>query len=817
MALFSQTSRNANASPQDRTKREHIASIRRVVWTNGDVSNPFSIFETAGGHKLKGPALETEFEGGQLYRFYGVWTDSNYGPSFAFQAFVRDTPVGRAGTIKYLCDVCAGTGVGQKTFEKIWNEYEGKTIDFLRDGSPCSDIIDDQQAEKIANILNADAAMVNTKVDLINLFLGRGFGNRAVQASIAAWGIHAPAKIKRNPFVLLVNKIPGAGFKRCDKLHTELGLSPRSLKRQMFFLWDQLRLADGHTWIPIEDADHKLSEAIAAADTVKAVKFGRRSGWISTRRDSENRLWISSTQRAVNEESIRTNLMRLAAADAAKGSLWGDDLPVSVEEGDRLPSEHQRTQGLAATRLPVGVLTGGPGTGKTHTLGFILRGMRERVGENEIVVVAPTGKAAVRASQALASQGVAIRARTIHSLLLTPMDGNKKPNFNPPDDFHYSRRWPLPVKVVIVDESSMIDTDLMAALLAACQDGTHVLFIGDIAQLPPVGHGSPLRDMIESGVIPVGELTEVRRNAGAIVHGCRDIKAGRGFDTQTAYNPETGANLLHYETDGERGTIEVVERILENASRFDPVWGTQIIVARNDRGDLSRVALNKKLHKQLNPDGIAITGNPFKVGDKVICLKNGKFKVVEFVTFRGKPGGETNADNYHAGVFTDENEIDHTEVRVANGEIGRVIAIAAKSMVVRIGEFDCPVLVPIGRIREEIEEVKKGEDDSRGEGCDFVHAYACTCHKMQGSESPLAIIVGDPQGGMVCDRSWLYTAVSRASKLCVLVGPRRVFDAMVRRVKLEKRKTFLKELLIEAKQAKETKEQEAKQGAITNG
>ena len=241
----------------------------------------------------------------------------------------------------------------------------------------------------------------------------------------------------------------------------------------------------------------------------------------------------------------------------------------------------------------------------------------------------------------------------------------------------------------------MVGTGLMASLLDACVDGTHVMFIGDPGQLPPVEHGCPLRDMIAAG-IPYGELTHVRRNAGQIVHACLRIKNGESFDTSSAVDMDAGKNLLMLETRDEAESARKLLGILSNARKFHPVLQTKVIVGLNKRGALSRVALNNALHGLLNPDGHAVVGNPFKVGDKIICLRNSRMHTVEAIGKFFSPEMAWEPGNYQA-IRDDEGE--PVESYVANGEIGFVVAVSSNLTIARMGEDDALIKIPMGKRR----------------------------------------------------------------------------------------------------------------------
>jgi exodeoxyribonuclease V alpha subunit len=237
--------------------------------------------------------------------------------------------------------------------------------------------------------------------------------------------------------------------------------------------------------------------------------------------------------------------------------------------------------------------------------------------------------------------------------------------------------------------------------------------------------------------------------------------------------------------------------ILGSMKGFNPVWGCQVIVARNKGGEVTRRPLNERLQAVLNPEGYAIDGNPFRIGDKVICLKNSKQQVVDFDPANDETDERVVRDAAHYYTrYTHDRDTGHREpvqVKVMNGEIGRVVAIGGKQMVVRFSERDELIRIPMGK--SDKAEDDSGEQDDNGRGCNFDLAYAVTCHKLQGSEAPCVIVVADANGGGVCTREWWYTAVSRAAKVCLIVGSRAVVDKQRVRVSTTRRKTFLVEQL----------------------
>jgi exodeoxyribonuclease V alpha subunit len=220
-------------------------------------------------------------------------------------------------------------------------------------------------------------------------------------------------------------------------------------------------------------------------------------------------------------------------------------------------SDHQREAAARAMAGPVGLLTGTPGTGKTFVTAQVIKAVRDLVPPDEVAVVAPTGKAAVRITRALHDYGVDVEATTVHRLL--QIAGKTADGFK----FAHNRDNPLPLRVVFLDEASMLDVDLAAALVAALAPGTHLLLVGDPYQLPPVGHGAPLRDLLAAG-LPAGELTEIRRNSGMIVEACRDIKNGYRYKTCDKFD-DAGNNFRSVECG--RGLVPVA--VFDVAARLD--------------------------------------------------------------------------------------------------------------------------------------------------------------------------------------------------------------------------------------------------------
>lgn len=789
-------------APRNRAATEHRGQLEKVMFPRpgeGNPDDPFVILLLADGATLCGPATADQFAKGTTYRFLGRWEDNDRrGPRFRFSTFVVHATHNKVGVVKYLTECCEG--IGAKLAGRIYDKFRGDSVASLRtDPSAVADAckIDPDVCHEAARALEDASRFEDTKLELFGMLNGRGFQGKLIDRAIDRWGVRAPLVIRRNPFALL--GLPSAGFKRCDKLWNDLGL-PKDSRKRCAIVAAHLITSDaqGNTWVSANDLGDRLGEMIPQADPLKAFKLALRARMIKKFAEPGSSVkWLSTYRRATSEERIAASVERLSSF----ASLWpADEVPVSREEGDRLPSAHQVERLRQATAGPVGMLLGGPGTGKTHVTGYLLRAVIAEYGRSSIVVCAPTGKAAVRATQALAMSGIDLTARTIHSTLEIGRNGHDGDGWG----FQRNRGNPLECRFVVCDETSMNDTDLMADLLDACPDGCQVLFIGDPHQLPPVGHGAPLRDMIDANV-PHGELTQVRRNAGQIVHACQRIKNGESFEVASEIDlgAEVPKNLKLVEARDEKHAREQLVELLKTlkaTAGFDPCWQTQVIVARNAKGEICRKKLNELLHPLLNPEGFGVAGNPFKVGDKIICTRNGHLHRVETYFDAGSELARL-AENYD--VCRDPEGGGIAEVYVANGEIGRVVAVGAKQTIARFSEGDALVKILMGKQKdaEDEEEGAGGEESGGGRGCNFDHAYAITCHKCQGSEAPCVIVVGDDQAGQLTTREWIYTAISRASKLCLLVGKMSTFSKMKDRRVLNRRKTFLKRQILDVRYA----------------
>jgi len=390
----------------------------------------------------------------------------------------------------------------------------------------------------------------------------------------------------------------------------------------------------------------------------------------------------------------------------------------------------------------ISILTGAPGTGKTFTLKAVLNW----ADENHIrtSLAAPTGKSAKQITVATNRE-----ATTIHRMLEPRMGNNG--NFV----FGRNEKNKLDADLIILDECSMITNDLMASVMRAIDTSkTRLLLVGDHYQLPSVGAGAILRDLIASGRIPCTELTEIQRNSGDIVKACHKIKDGNYYQPSKKLGPESGLNLRHIECRSIERIQEIIRqlvcgRMVERG--FNPIWEVQVLSPTNTRTGLSCEALNSILQAELNSNP-KLEKTIFRVDDKVIQTKNEKIKT---------PIGD--------------------EEFIVNGDMGSIldISLKRKQIIVKFENPDRTVVIPL-----------------RGKNNNLLLAYCITVHRFQGSEAPVVIIPVHSGFNFFINRPWIYTAISRAQSICITVGEFSAIEKAIDTEMVLHRKTFLKEKLL---------------------
>jgi exodeoxyribonuclease V alpha subunit len=564
------------------------------------------------------------------------------------------------------------------------------------------------------------------------LIVAAGLPARLAGRASEVIGDDAARRLRDDPWLLV--DLPEVRIVEADRfaVTTVPGVRRDDPRRARALVVDTLNRAarDGHTAVPVElvvaalaasDAGDPKAAVVAACDSrgVVAATLGGTAVLALAR-------YAGAEERAAEALARLSDTAKPIADDRADDGA--DDPP-----DESLDAGQQRAV-AAALEHGVSVLTGGPGTGKSRTVASVVR-RAERAGAR-IALAAPTGRAAKRLEELAGAP-----ASTLHRLLGAQAGGRSRPGSSP--EFARGEGWPLDADLVVVDEASMLDADLADALLVACADGTHLLVVGDAAQLPSIGPGRVLADIVESGVIPVTELTTLYRQAegGAIARLATAVRAG---DLPPVEDPDREVVIVPARGSAEAGhrTVQLVTDSIPRALSIEP---SQIqVVTPVHKGPAGTIALNRVLKAALNPGDGTVGG--FDVGDRVVATAN---------------------------------HLDVEPNGFANGEVG--VVTAARDGAVTVDFASGPATV-------------RGRSLS-----DIVHGWAITVHRAQGSEWPAVVAVFPPEAGGLLSRPLVYTALTRArAHLSVVHAAGPALAHAVRRIGSRPRRTRLGELLTDA-------------------
>jgi exodeoxyribonuclease V alpha subunit len=733
-------------------------------------------------HTIRGLADEGKIAVGMTYRFMGSFVEhQKYGRQFSFNSFAEQKPEGPEAIVGYLRRASGENGgITERVARLIWGKCGENSIDMLlanpklvAEGIPQWG---EEKAKRAAEYLKGFESERRVRTELINLLDGQRLPRKTIDRAIKRWGTAAASVVSKDPYELM--KLPGIGFKSADKLFLELALQEHGrgeaydlaisgIKRQAMCAAYEQRVmcgASGAVWVESAMLFGAIRRnfGIARCRPEEAVEFAERAGVLKSYPDN-GKSWIASWFEARDEDDITDVVVSFLESDDEIGWPEASELPSTL-------SESQKAAMDIVTNSRLAILKGGPGTGKTFCLAGLVKAIIQAHGTSCVAIAAPTAKAAARVAETLRGYDIeGIWSGTIHGLLgVISADGGW--------DFVHGTTNPLRQQFIIIDESSMPDLGLMASLLRALSVRSHLLLVGDEEQIPPVGSGTPFVDL--QPVLPIASLTEIRRNSGDIVRVCKLIREEGRIEFSPQLDEANGHNLpLYHAVEGD--IADVVENLVEAIrSQVDPVWDCQVITPCNKGSLHSRRELNLRLQQQLNPTGERVKGNPFRVGDKVICLKNGDYQTGKKIEM---PDGKQQAET----------------CRVANGELGRVDAIEGGRMFVTLFYPDRQVVVPVQAAKQD-EEERVGDSDDSDDGSkglvgDWDLAYAISIHKSQGSQWKYVIFVIDPtsRASRLMSRQLVYTAISRAQNATLCVGEAHVAQKAIRRDGLAGRKTFL--------------------------
>lgn len=661
----------------------------------------------------------------------GIWiTDRTHGLQFKAETLKATPPTGAVGIEKYLASGHM-RGIGPAMAKRIVAAFGENTFEIIE--------AEPERLKEVSGIGPWRAAKIvagwaeQKAVREIMIFLhAHGVGTARAVRIYKTYGHEAIQVMTEDPY-RLARDIRGIGFRTADAIAMKLGMekhAPPRLRAGVSFAL-QTAMDEGHCALPVERLTvlaQKLLEV--ETDLIRVAiteELLRGEEVVADTVGDEACVFLMGLHAA--ERAIAERLIARAAGeppwpqiDLEKARPW-----VEQKTGKVLsPSQVEALRLMLGSKLSV--ITGGPGVGKTSTLDSVLRILVAK--GTRVLLAAPTGRAAKRMTEQ-----TGLEAKTIHRLLeIDPKHGG----------FSRNEENPLDCDLLVIDETSMVDVPLMNALLKAVPERSGLLLVGDVDQLPSVGPGAVLADVISSGRVPVARLTEVFRQAAEsrIVVNAHRINSGKMPEP-----PKTGEQADFYlieiaePEEGVAKLIEVVTRRIPKRFGFDPVRDVQVLTPMN-RGVLGARNLNHELQAVLNPNPSAMVerfGWKFAPGDRVMETQN----------------------DYDREVF--------------NGDLGSVLRIDDDEGALVV-EFDGrEVIYPFGELDT------------------LVPAYATTIHKSQGSEYPAVVIPITTQHWTMLARNLLYTGVTRGKRLVVLIGQRKAIGMAVRGGTSKRRYTKLSE------------------------
>lgn len=707
-------------------------SIERVIYTNEE--NGYTICDVASspnGEIITAVGIMPMVGAGDHMCLYGKWTHNpKYGRQFSVSQYERLMPADIASMLRYLASR-AIKGIGPKIAQRIIDEFGEDSFDVI-----------ENHPEWLASIRGismktALAASESFKeqagIRSAMMFFRDYFGVATTVKIYKKWGSSAVDVAKKNPY-RLCNEVDGIGFERADAMAQSMGFDNSHIERIMSgikYVLLQNGMQNGHVCLPREKLRDSAAMLLGVSEESadEAISMLLKSGGVKYVLRNEAQM-IYDTESYDAEKYIAEKLVLLDKM-CAEVDLRDIDGFIAREEA-KSGIEYAALQKKAisdALRYGVMILTGGPGTGKTTVVRALIH-IFDSMGY-DIALAAPTGRAAKRLSEATSSE-----AKTIHRLLEYSFESGEKHAFG------RNETDLLDEQVIIVDEASMIDNGLMCALLKAIKPGARIIIIGDSDQLPSVGAGNVLCDLIDSGRFATVRLNEIFRQAqqSLIVTNAHSINRGEMPELTVKDN-----DFFFLKRTGDREIALTIADLCCN--RLPKTYGSITkngiqVIAPSRKGEVGTENLNILLQNMLNPQSKAkreyrFRDRVFREGDRVMQTRN-NYDIVWNRAFDETEGN---------GIF--------------NGDIGIIEKIDTSEGYMIICFDDRYVAYEFSLLE------------------DLEHAYAITVHKSQGSEYPIVVMPMGSAASMLLSRNLLYTAVTRAERMVILVGREGVVEEMV--------------------------------------
>lgn len=657
----------------------------------------------------------------------GVWkVDKKYGQQFEAHTWQEVMPATVYGIEKYLGSGLI-KGIGPKYAKKIVAKFGADTLDIIEENIERLGEVEGIGKKRIQQI--KFSWVRQREIKNVMVFLQSHDVSSAYAAKIyKAYGNDAVKRVQENPYQL-ADDIWGIGFKTADTIAVKMGIEKDEFNR----LRSGIKYAlgelgnEGHVFAYREQLIKKGKELLDVTESQldEAIERMMKNDDLKVEEDA---IYLPPFYYA--EIGAAKRLRMIISAEAEENIFTKDQMVDLGRIQKTLGISYDDVQAEAihrAANSKVMVLTGGPGTGKTTTTQGIIQAFLDK--GLSILLAAPTGRAAKRMSEATGRE-----AKTIHRLL----------EFKPPEGYKRNEENPLEGDVLLVDECSMIDIMLMNSLLKAVPANMRLVLIGDVDQLPSVGAGNVLRDIIDSEAVPVVRLTKIFRQAqqSRIITNAHKVNEGKFPDISNGKNSDFF--FLNRE-EPEVIAKEIVELVKNKLPNYYKVKPSEIqVLTPMQKGIIGAINLNQELQKAINPsmEGIRRGGYIFKQYDKVMQIRN----------------------NYDKEVF--------------NGDIGRILEIDTEDNTLTVLFDGRKVLYEASELDE------------------LVQAYACTIHKSQGSEYPIVVMPVSMTHFMMMQRNLIYTGITRSKKVCVVVGTMKALGYAVRNITVTKRNTMLKERLV---------------------
>ena len=683
-----------------------------------------------------------------------------YGEQFKVDTFEKQMPQTTEALERYLAN---GTikGVGPATARKIIETFGDDTINVMKfEPSKLAQI---RGISKDKAIEISDSFLENWEVWQIVGFLDKfGIGPQNAETIYKALGINAIEQIQSNPYILvdLVNKV---NFNQIDKMALDIGIEYNNEKRIRSGVKHALLLTtyNGHCAVVYENLLKFVHELLGVReDEIEDVLINMKVKNDIVIEEREGYEWVYLYQYYQAEKNVAEKLIQLDKyKNIKKISKFEKELEITEAKSNIELSEEQKEAIKQINNNNVCVITGGPGTGKTT----IIKAIIDLYKHNEMkpVLCAPTGRAAKRMTET-----TGIEAKTLHRLLEI---GSFSSSENQNNNTNLSVA-PIDADIIIVDEMSMVDIFLMNYLCRAIYNGTKLVLVGDTDQLPSVGPGNVLKDIIESEVITTITLNKIFRQAAQskIIMNSHRVNDGQSFISKEEIETSNEKYVEDFfyidENDKNKILYQVLSLSGERLKKFgdyDFIKNIQIITPTK-KGELGTKELNKRLQQEINPQSEykkekKFGDSIFREGDRIMQIKNN----YEIYWEKNKKSFESGS-----GIF--------------NGEFGTIQKIDEKEKNIQI-KFDDDKIAWYAF--SELEQIE--------------HAYCITVHKAQGSEFDVVIMVIAPSAPMLLTRNLLYTGMTRAKKLLIMVGNKNVLEFMIQNADNKKRNTGLTYKLIQ--------------------